>query len=82
MDINGILMQLWNYLLQNWQWWLLPILGYVIISLIKMLGKKGIEKLGYTNEEGKINIQWKNITIITLLILVLILLFKSGMIPI
>jgi len=46
------------------------------------LGKKGIEKLGYTNEEGKINIQWKNITIITLLILVLILLFKSGMIPI
>ena len=67
-------------MLQNWQWWLLPILGYVIISIFKALAKKGIEKLGYTNEEGKINIQWKNITIITLLILVLILLFKSGMI--
>jgi len=80
MDINGILMQLWNYLLQNWQWWLLPILGYIIISIFKALAKKGIEKLGYTNEEGKLQIQWKNITIITLLVLVLILLFKSGMI--
>ena len=81
MDVNSVLMQLWDYMIKNWQWWLLPLLGYIIISLIKMLGKKGIEKLGYTDEEGKINIQWKNITIITLLILVLILLFKSGMIP-
>ena len=80
MDVNSVLMQLWDYMIKNWQWWLLPLLGYIIISLIKMLGKKGIEKLGYTDEEGKINIQWKNITIITLLILVLILLFKSGMI--
>jgi len=82
MDLNSILTQLWTYLRENWQWWLLPLLGYIVISLIKSLGKKGIEKLGYTDEEGKVNIQWKNIAIITLLVLVLILLFKSGMIPI
>jgi len=77
-----VLVQLWNYLVDKWQWWLLPILGYIIISVFKALAKKGIEKLGYKNEQGKLEIQWKNITIITLLILVLILLFKSGMIPI
>jgi len=43
-----------------------------------MLAKKGIEKVGYTTEEGKIKIQWKNLTILILLILTLILLFKSG----
>ena len=80
MDVNSVLMQLWDYLIKNWQWWLLPILGYIVISVFKALAKKGVEKLGYTNEEGKLEIQWKNITIITLLILVLILLFKSGMI--
>ena len=80
MDVNSVLMQLWDYLLRNWQWWLLPILGYIIISIFKALAKKGVEKIGYKNEEGKLEIQWKNITIITLLVLVLILLFKSGMI--
>lgn len=80
MDVNSVLMQLWDYLLRNWQWWLLPILGYIIISIFKALAKKGVEKIGYKNEEGKLEIQWKNITIITLLVLVLILLFKSSMI--
>jgi len=80
MDVNSVLMQLWDYLIKNWQWWLLPILGYVIISIFKALAKKGIEKLGYKNEQGKLEIQWKNIAIITLLVIVLVLLFKSGMI--
>ena len=80
MDVNSVLLQLWDYMIKNWQWWLLPILGYIVISVFKALAKKGIEKLGYKTEQGELEIQWKNITIITLLILVLILLFKSGMI--
>jgi len=80
MDVNSVLLQLWDYLLKNWQWWLLPILGYIVISVFKALAKKGIEKLGYKTEQGELEIQWKNIAIITLLVIVLVLLFKSGMI--
>ena len=76
--MTDILTGLMMWLYDHWMYWLLPILGYIIISLIKALAKKGIEKVGYTTEEGKIKIQWKNLTILILLILTLILLFKSG----
>jgi len=79
MDLNSFLLQIWDFLKANWMYWLLPILGYIIISVLKALAKKGIEKVGYADEEGKLNIQWKNLAIITLLVVTLILLFKNGL---
>ncbi|MHA1594311.1 MAG: hypothetical protein ACTSXX_06145 [Candidatus Baldrarchaeia archaeon] len=54
-----------NFLLEHLAWVIVFLLGYVVISLLKVLGKRAIQKL--IGDRDVIN--WKNILIIVLFLL-------------